>query len=422
MNAAHPAAVPSAPQRVPRGLVALAFLAVLLDGFDMTVLALLVPGLARDWGLAPADFTGPLVITNVGAVLGYLASSALIARTGARRTLLIGVAVFAIGTVATAAVLPAESLAALGALRLATGLGLGVVLPAAVSLVTTHSPARRRETVSVLVTLGLASGATLAGLLGGRLAARIGADGLFWIAGLCPLVLLAVLWWRLPRTVPAAATTAENTPNARVGALFAPATRTRTVLIWAFSFFIFIASYTLQSWLPTLLTDYGFTPEQAPLGVACTSIGGVLGGLTLAPMATRIGINRALVVMPLVGAVCLTAVALAPVSGAVLLAVLSIGAAGITASQIGQLTLAVALYPAASRATGVSWAAALGRIGSIVGPGAAGVLLMLSLDGRRIMLATMVPVVAALLCALAMTARPAGRAAETADPSPARAS
>jgi AAHS family 4-hydroxybenzoate transporter-like MFS transporter len=59
--------------------------------------------------------------------------------------LISGVALFALMTGATALALPAESIAALSVLRFATGLGLGMALPLAVSLATDHSPDRRRE-------------------------------------------------------------------------------------------------------------------------------------------------------------------------------------------------------------------------------------------------------------------------------------
>ncbi|HWN31381.1 MAG TPA: hypothetical protein VNP03_01505, partial [Pseudonocardia sp.] len=71
-------------------------------------------------------------------------------------------------------------------------------------------------------------------------------------------------------------------------------------------------------------------------------------------------------------------------------------------SQIGQLTLAVSLYSTGTRTTGVGWAAALGRAGSIVGPGVAGILIGLALAGKDIVLITAVPVVIAAACATAI--------------------
>jgi MFS transporter, AAHS family, 4-hydroxybenzoate transporter len=381
------------------GVLALSFLAVLLDGFDTATLAFVVPTLAVEWGVAPAAFTVPLVVTNLGVVVGYLACGALGARWGRRTLLVAGVVLFSVSTLLVATVLPVQSVGLLAIARLLTGLGLGVVLPVAVSFATAFSAARRREVVSVAVTLGLASGATLGGFFGGRLIDLVGTAGVFWVAGLLPLLLAGVMARGLPAEVQRPDSGDRDRYEAKVGRLFDPGLRASTSLLWAFSFLVFIAAYTLTSWVPTLLTTYGFSPAQAPLGLAFVSLGGVLGGIVLIPVAARIGIAPALVLMPVFGAICLVLAARVPLSDSLLLLALGGAGAGVTASQIGQLTLAVALYPEGTRTTGVGWAAALGRAGSIVGPGVAGILLGLALSGQDIILLTTLPVVVAAGCA-----------------------
>jgi AAHS family 4-hydroxybenzoate transporter-like MFS transporter len=53
---------------------------------------------------------------------------------------------------------------------------------------------------------------------------------------------------------------------------------------------------------------------------------------------------------------------------------------GVAGSQVGVNALAAAYYPTASRATGVSWANAVGRIGSVLGSMVGGFLLSLGWD------------------------------------------
>ncbi|MDJ1131267.1 MFS transporter [Streptomyces iconiensis] len=383
------------------GVVALSFAAVLLDGFDTSALGIAVPSVAKEWGMDPAAFTVPLALTNAGVVVGYLASGSLCARFGQRRVLLSGVLLFAASTLLTAVVVPWESPSALTAARFISGLGLGAVLPAAVSLAAAHSAERRRELVSVLVTLGLASGATVGGFVGGELIQRLGVDGMFWLAGGLPLVVALLMVRVVPTAAPSGQGTAEPA-DSRVSQLLAAGTRVSTVLIWLFSFLVFLATYTLQAWLPTALGDFGFSPTEAPLGTAWSSIGGVVGGVVLMTLAGRIGIAPALVILPTIGAAaCLTA-ATADLGKSALLLVLGVAGAGITAGMIGQLALAVSLYPAATRTTGIGWAAAFGRLGSIVGPSAAGILLAFAVSGRGLLIATAVPVLAAVLCAAAL--------------------
>ncbi|HEX4356846.1 MAG TPA: MFS transporter [Pseudonocardia sp.] len=394
------------PSRVRWGLVVLAFLAVLLDGFDSAALAVVVPTLSREWHVTAAGFTLPLVLTNIGVVLGYLSSGWLGARWGRRRLLIGGVVLFAAATCAVAALLGLRSIPLLTALRVLTGVGLGAVLPAAVSLSTEHSPTRRRELVAVVVTLGLTSGGTLGGFFGGRLLLGLGADGVFWVAGLLPLVLVVALVRWVPRTSAAAPAHAEAArEEARLGRLFTPELRTNTTLLWTFAFLVFVAAYTLTSWTPTLLTGYGFSPSRAPLGLAFVSFGGLLGGLALIPLAARIGIARALVLMPTLGVVCMVVAARADLGDTALLLALGGAGAGLVAGQIGQLTMAVSLYSVGARTTGIGWVSALGRAGSIVGPAIAGVLIAFALAGKDIVLLTAIPVLVAAGCALVLARR-----------------
>lgn len=396
-----PTTAPPGPARVRWHIVTLAFLAVLLDGFDAASLSVVVPTLAKQWGTTPASFTAPLVLTNIGVVLGYLSCGRLGARYGRRPMLIAGVVLFAVLTGATALALPAESITALTVLRFGTGLGLGMVLPLSVALATDHSPDRRRELVAVIVTLGLTSGSTVGGLLAGRLLVGIGATGIFWAAAIAPLLLAVVLVVAMPEP-PARQTGAAARHDAKLARLFAPELRATTSMLWTFAFLVFIAAYTLTSWVPTLLVGYGFSPTQAPIGLAYVSSGGLLGGLALIPLAARLGITRTLILMPTLGAICMVVAARVQLSDGALLLVLGGAGAGLVASQIGQLTLAVTLYSAGTRTTGVGWAAALGRAGSIVGPGIAGILIALALGGRDIVLITTVPVVVAAACATAI--------------------
>lgn len=393
-------------------VVVLTFLAVLLDGFDTAALAFVVPTLARAWETVPASFTLPLVLTNAGVVVGYLSCGWLGARLGRRRVLIGGVALYGAGSAAAALVIPLESLTALSVVRLITGFGLGVVLPIAVSLSTSHSPARRREVVSIIVTLGLASGITIGGFTGGALIQTVGVTGVFWIGGALPLVLAIVMWWVLvdpPRGEDGAAAR----DDARVGRLFVADLRSNTLLLWTFSFLVFVAAYTLTSWVPTLLTEYGFSPTRAPLGLAYVSLGGILGGLALIPVAARLGVARALVLATALGVICMAIASRFDLGTVPLLLVLGGAGMGVVAGQIGQLAMAVSLYPIGTRTTGVGWAAALGRIGSIVGPGIAGILLALSLPARDIILLTAIPVLVACLCAVVIRRRNAGAPTRT---------
>src|SRR5690606_22193496 len=65
--------------------------------------------------------------------------------------------------------------------------------------------------------------------------------------------------------------------------------------------------------------------------------------------------------------------------------------AGLITSCVGQSVLAVLIYPTTLRATGIGWAAALGRIGSIVGPAIGGAMLTVGSSAKSVVLITILP-------------------------------
>jgi AAHS family 4-hydroxybenzoate transporter-like MFS transporter len=74
---------------------------------------------------------------------------------------------------------------------------------------------------------------------------------------------------------------------------------------------------------------------------------------------------------------------------------------GVAGAQVGVNALAAGYYPTASRATGVSWANAVGRTGSVLGSMVGGVLMSIGWDLATVFAAAAVPAVIAALAMLA---------------------
>jgi AAHS family 4-hydroxybenzoate transporter-like MFS transporter len=64
--------------------------------------------------------------------------------------------------------------------------------------------------------------------------------------------------------------------------------------------------------------------------------------------------------------------------------------------------VASSLYPTEARATGIGWALAVGRIGSIVGPTIGGLMLGLEVSTTHVLLASAVPALVAAAAYLTM--------------------
>lgn len=383
-------------------IVILAFLAILLDGFDTTSISFVVPTLAREWGMAPAAFTPAFVATNLGAVIGYMVSGQLAHRFGSRWVILCSVLVFAGGSMLTGF---AGSLPALAVLRFITGIGLGAVLPAAVALAANQCPAHRREVIAVAVTAGIGLGSTFGGVFGGRLIALHGWQSVFLLGGMLPLLLFPFLRWGLPSSMHEKMNETgkiASRSDAAISNLFKGTLAFSTTLLWSFSFMIFVAVYALYSWLPTLLLNFGFSPTETSIGTACLGAGGLLGAILLMPLSALFGASRVLIFSSLLGAISIACVTFLDLSRLQLLLTIALIGVGLLAGTIGQSALAVALYPQAARATGVGYSAAAGRIGSILGPAVGGILLSFDRPAKEIILTACVPVLIAALAAGAL--------------------
>ncbi|GAA3677702.1 aromatic acid/H+ symport family MFS transporter [Arthrobacter ginkgonis] len=398
-------------QPIRWAVIVLAFLAVVLDGFDTASMGLSIPALSAAWGVAPASFTTPLIATNAGVVIGYIACSRISAQLGLRLTLIGGTAIFAVGSALTAL---SSEITMMAVARLVTGFGLGAVLPSAVSLATLGSSARTRERLAVLVTMGLSAGALVAGLSGGKLAGAYGWQSIFWVGAILPVALLPIMYFRIPNV--RVTTDHDQRSNSGVASLFAGGRTPSTLLLWAFAFLIFTTFYAFSSWLPTLLLHFGFSTSMAPLGAASLGIGGILGASMLIIFAGKFPTSRMLIVAGALAIAFLMLVSFIT-PGPVLLLLLFTGVgAGLASSMVGQAAVAVSAYSEASRTAGVGWAAALGRVGSIVGPAAGGLMLATGQSAQAVVAASCVPVVMAVVVMALLARRIAGQArAEGAD-------
>jgi MFS transporter, AAHS family, 4-hydroxybenzoate transporter len=173
----------------------LAALAIVLDGFDLQVLAYAAPSIMEEWqidraALAPL-FAAGLVGVGLGAVLlGRLGDAV------GRRTALVGsVLLFGASTLAAAW---AEGPLSMLILRLLAGLGIGGALPNATAFVSESVPRRFRAFTTTAIIVGVPLGGLLGGALAVELVPRFGWRSLFVVGGVLPIVLAAAiaLWLR----------------------------------------------------------------------------------------------------------------------------------------------------------------------------------------------------------------------------------
>jgi AAHS family 4-hydroxybenzoate transporter-like MFS transporter len=190
-------------------------------------------------------------------------------------------------------------------------------------------------------------------------------------------------------------TLGEAAPRAAVADLFTGGRAPLTVWLWLASFMTWTTLIVMAFWTPPLLQRAGWSASAAATVLAINNAGGVVGTILLGATLTRVRPHHALMLTLLAAAGFLALMGASTGSFAGLAAAAAF--AGFFASASGGALLAVsaAAYPAEARATGVGWALGFGRIGAVVGPMAAGLLVTLQWPVPRLYLAIAAPALAA---------------------------
>ncbi|MCY1526448.1 4-hydroxybenzoate transporter PcaK [compost metagenome] len=348
--------------------------------------------------------------------------------------LLLSLLILSVGTLACAL---APNIDVLTALRFFTGIGLGGVLPNAITLSSEYSPARRRMLLVTLSYSGFTLGLALGGWVAAVLLPLVGWQGLLLCGGLTPLLLLPVLGWLLPESIcfmagkPAhvgrlrtilgriagrtdwddvelAGDEPRNRERSPVSALFTEGRALRTLMLWLTFFCCLFVFYLLTSWLPIILRDSGYALGQTARIAAMLPFGGVVGGIAMAMLMDRVGATRVLPPLCLCAAVALALTGTQLGHATALLLMVFVVGFTLTGALNNLSILAATFYPTQSRATGVAWALSAGRAGSIIGS-SLGAWLFAAAGGLQLFFLWLaVPLLAASLALFAMAMRRPG--------------
>ncbi len=180
-----------------RAILGVLCLSLLVITIDNTVLNTALPTLARDLGAGTSSLQWIVDAYVLCFAALLIPAGALGDRTGRRRTLLAGLAVFAAGSVAASL---ATTSGELIAYRVVMGLGAALVMPSTLSILNTVFPPSERPraigTWAAVAGVGIVLGPTLGGLL---------LDHFWWGSVFLvnvPLAAVAIglVWWMVPET------------------------------------------------------------------------------------------------------------------------------------------------------------------------------------------------------------------------------
>lgn len=338
---------------------------VLLDGYDLTAMPLAVPHLVKAYGHAPQSFGFALSAVLLGLGLGAVGLAPLGDRFGRRRIILAALPVLALATFGTAT---GRTVEAFTLWRLLTGLALGACLPNVTALSAELAlPGRRASTMS-LVSIAIPLGAAGAGLVVTPLVKWAGWQAIFAFPGGVTLVLAALLFLFLSES-PALLTGPDKRPGkAALRGLLERPVIYATALVCALYGLNAGVLYYVNSWVPTVLSSAGFTPETAAHAVSLLQFGGMAIGLALARL-----LDGGRVAGVIVGSYIVIAVAL---FGFGLIApqrlgwglLLLVAGGGISGVHIAILAMTSGLFAPRLLSSAIGLAVAVARIGAIGGP------------------------------------------------------
>lgn len=403
------------------GVIAICWFINMLDGFDVLAIAYTAPAISAEWRLAPETLGVVLSAGLVGMALGALFIAPLADRFGRRRIILMCLAIIGFAMLATAMV---GSINLLISMRILTGLGVGGLLASLNTMVAEYSSDRRRNFAISFLQSGYPIGAMTGGVIAAPLIPAFGWEMVFIVGGVATLIMALVVIPMLPESLhylverrPENALVQANRILSRMGRssiqelpemtekspapnlreIFSPTLKKNTLLLWLSFFMSMLTLYFLLLWTPQIIVNAGLPQDRGILVGTTLNAGGLVGMLLLGFFSERFGLHRLIIGFFLMGAISMVAFALIDASAVVLLLLAFALGFFTVGGMIGLYSVAAGLYPTTLRNTGLGWGIGIGRLGAILGPYVAGVLMGIGWEQADYFLLLALPLVFAMI-------------------------
>lgn len=369
---------------------------MLFDGLDMFIYGSVLPHLleTKTFGLTP-DQAGDLgSYATFGMLVGALTAGTVADRIGRKKLMVVCVTVFSLASAICAV---SGSVEVFGLGRTLAGVGLGGLLPTAISMVSDYAPRGRGAIIIGMLMTAHHAGGILSAYVAKWLVDPVGWRAAFWVC-VVPLAFAPVLARFLPESLsflvakgrgeeaqalaarydvelPAAAgkKTAADRWDALVG-LFRGGEWTQTLLYWLASFGGLLLVYGVATWLPTLMRTEGYELANALTFVVVFNLGGIVGMLVAGRAADRFGAPRISAIWFALTAAGVYLLSVHMPMGVTTLVVFLTGVFLNSAQTMIYATVSIRSTPD-NRATAVGWTSGMGRFGAVFGPWLGGQLL-----------------------------------------------
>jgi benzoate transport len=400
-------------------VVALCMFFNMLDGFDITAMAVVAGAVSEELQLT-ADRLG-LIFSF--ALAGMMAGAMLLAPVsdviGRRKVIILSLILVGVSILFTA---NATTLSEFIVLRFVSGLGAGAMLACQAALAAEYSPEKYRSLSVAATTAGYPLGAMMTSVVAGLILPDFGWRGMFWFGGVVTLAMGIIAWTFIPESLkylfdrrpanalervnrilkklgkqtlsilPASAEAQTREPRGVVGnvtSLLMRERRSVTLMLWATFFLCFSSIYFLLSWIPRLMEQAGYSAETGRLAFFLFNAGGVIGIFILGGLATYGRLTNLVFAFLFSSALCMVIFAMVPSQPALLMGIIFLMGLLQQGGFTGLYAVAAKIYPTEVRSTGIGWAIGFGRSGAVVGPALAGVLIAagLGMSGNYLLFA-----------------------------------
>lgn len=379
-------------------IIFICFFLNIIDGMDVLVISYTAPVIASSWDIS-FETLGLVFSSGVlGMAVGALLLAPYADNIGRKKIILISTIIISIGILLTGF---SENIYHLIFLRFLSGVGIGTMLASTVSLVSEYTPNRSRDFWVSFILAGYPLGAILAGYLSNYILKYYSWQDVYIIFGLISIFFIPIIYFFLLESIdfliknqpknalsrinlilkklhfskieflPSKKNVSNKIP---VSSLFQVKYLNSTIKLWIAFFFSFACLYFLISWIPKMVTELGLSLELGIYSGTVFNIGAFFGIVTQGYFSSKFGLKKIISIFLIVTCIIMTQIQYFFGSDWMLLI---FGVLGFTIQGgfVGLYSVAARIYPTEFRTTGVGWGIGAGRLGAVLAPMFAGILI-----------------------------------------------
>ncbi|WP_297838171.1 MFS transporter [Pseudomonas sp.] len=405
------------------------FLAIVFDGIDSALFGTLLPVIMADMKMGPAEAGILASVGHIGAVGGAIIFGVAADAIGRKRMMLIGMTVFIIFTAACGL---AQGVVDFAIYRFIAGFGLAGIVPIAVALVFEYTPGKWKAMVSSISYTGISVGVLLSALVSIALLSTVGWRAIL-LGTIVGIVLVPIAFGWLPESMSILVKKGKNErvrkilmkadprfvfainhdyilnePSASkvpLKRLFQDGYARNTLFLGMGMLCIMMVAVTLTTWIVQLMVQRGYSLTTGVSFIFVFTCSNFISTPLAGWLSGRMGYKKVFAIyMPILFvSISLIGVIQDPVAALICMFFAGFAAMGATCILLPYVG---SLYPMSFRSSAMGVVYAIGRVGPIIGPAIAGLMLAAGTSVPIILVCMAAPSLVALVAFLLVKESP----------------